>query len=82
MFPSLLYCDSCFACEKAFLTGKECALCRPPRQNNVYIYIHLDSHKGLERNIRQKENLNLVCFVSFKNQNGKMYRLLTAFCEP
>ena len=36
------YCDSCFACEKSFLTGKkcpgECVHCKSPRQKKYYIY--------------------------------------------
>ena len=32
-------------------------------------------------NIRQKQNLNLICFVSVKNQNWEMYFLLTVFYD-
>ena len=35
----LSYCDSCSACEKSFLTRKECAHFRSPRQKCIYIYI-------------------------------------------
>ena len=39
--------------------------------------------KALWHNIREKQNLNLICFVSFKNQNWEMYcLLLTAFYDP
>ena len=35
----LSYCHSCFACERSFLTGKEClgecAHCRSPRQKHI-----------------------------------------------
>ena len=30
--------------------------------------------KALSRNIKQKQNFNLIVFVSFKNQNWEMYR--------
>ena len=67
----LSYCNSCSACEMSFLTGKECpgkcAHCRSPCQKNfMFIY-----------SLRQ-----LICFVSFKNQNWEMYCLLTAFHDP
>ena len=58
----------------------------------AYVYFYLiailalrvKSHFLQERNvlgnIRQKQHLNLICFVSFKNQNCEMYCLLsTAF---
>ena len=39
----------------------------------VYIYIYIiftvTVRKTLSRNIRQKKNFNLICFVSLKNQN-------------
>ena len=35
--------------------------------------------EAFQRNIRQKQNLNLICFVSFKNQNWEMYCLLQPF---
>ena len=81
------YSNSCSACEMSFLTGKECprkcVYCRSPRQNKLMYYtcIHQDSQKGSKYNIRQKRNLNLICFVSFKNQNREMYCLLTAFYD-
>ena len=68
----LSYCNSCSACEMSFLTGKECpgkcAHCRSPRQKKFYMYIY---------SLQQ-----LICFVSFKNQNWEMYCLLTAFYDP
>ena len=33
----------------------------------------------VKRNIRQKQNLNLICFVRIKNQNWEMYCSLTVF---
>ena len=33
----LSHCDSCSACEKSFLTGKECAYCRLSRPK-IYLY--------------------------------------------
>ena len=35
----------------------------------IYIYIHLDSKKGLITQYQTKTKLKLICFVSFKNQN-------------
>ena len=29
--------------------------------------------EAFQRNIRQKQNLKLICFVSFKNQNRETY---------
>ena len=54
----LSYRNSCSACEMSFLTGKEChgkcAHCRSPHQKK-FMYIYSQGQ--------------LICFVSFKNQN-------------
>ena len=76
----LSYCNSCSACEMSFLTGKgcprKCAHCRSPRPKK---FIYSLGQKGFKCNIRQKLNLNLIWFVSFKNKNWEMYCLFTAF---
>ena len=37
-------------------------------KKKLYIFTRT-VRKALKRNIRQKQNFNLICFVSFKNQN-------------
>ena len=36
--------------------------------------------KGFKCNMRQKQNWNVICFVSFKNQNWELYCLLILEC--
>ena len=56
------------------------------KKNIIKKYIDLLTRtvrKASKCSIRQKQNLNLICFVSIKNQNWEMYcLLLTAFYDP
>ena len=82
----LSYCDSCSLCEKSFFTGKECPVeCahrRSPCQKKKYYIYALGQLERLYNAISDKnKTLNLICFVSFKNQNWEMYCFLRSTKE-
>ena len=74
----LLKCDS----HCLFLSyGDSCSACEKSRPNNIYIIIYTINWtvKGVNRNIRQRQNWNVICVVSFKNQNSRIEKCQDLF---